>query len=317
MIEYKSYLALDVGGTNITAGLVDEGGRVLARRRLATLSGRPPQAVIDDMAASLRAVAAEAPLNQPPRALAVGLPGWIDQDEGLLIQAPNMPGWTNVPMVSIMSQALNLPVHLENDTNLYALGEWLNGAGRGLSNLLVVTLGTGVGGGLILENRLWNGSFASAGEIGHTPVRLDGALCGCGRRGCLETVSSATGMSRLAREWLSAGKPTVYQGRPEDLTPQAMYGLAQSGDEMSRAVFEEAGRTLGVVLSGVFNLLGLEGVVIGGGAAGAYEFIRPSLWEVLAGRIIITTPERIKLVKGELGDDAPLAGAAALLRNHY
>ncbi|MDR1043835.1 MAG: ROK family protein [Candidatus Adiutrix sp.] len=318
MPDLKHYLALDVGGTNVIAGLVDQEGRILARRRFPTNSGRPPEEVIADMVVNLKALSGQKPGGCRPEALAVGLPGWLNQAAGLLIQAPNMPGWVNVPLAEIMSQALDLPVHLENDGNLYALGEWLYGVGRGLDNLMVITLGTGVGGGLILERRLWNGSFASAVEIGHMPLGLSGgALCGCGRRGCLETVASATGMSRLGREWLRSGRPSAYRGRPEDLSPRIMSELALIGDPMALHVFREAGLALGQILSGIFNLLGLEALVIGGGAAGAFDFIRPSLWEVFSERLIVTEPSRVKLFKGGLGEDAPLAGAAALLRKHY
>ncbi|MDR2946143.1 MAG: ROK family protein [Candidatus Adiutrix sp.] len=312
----KHYLAMDVGGTNIIAGLVDEEGRVAARHRFPTRSSRSPEEVMEDMAAHLRELAALAPEGGKPEALAVGLPGWINQQAGILLKAPNMPGWVDVPMAEIMSRALHLPVCLENDTNLYALGEWLHGAGRGLDNLLVVTLGTGVGGGLILDGRLWNGSFASAVEIGHLPLGPGGALCGCGRRGCLETVASATGMSRLGRQWLAEGRPTGYDGPPEELTPKVMHSLAQKGDPLALAVFREAGEALGLVLSAIFNLLGIEGVVLGGGATGAFEFIRPSLWASLAARVIITEPENLKLLVSRLGEDAPLAGGAALLREN-
>ena len=316
MADVKHYLAMDVGGTNVIAGLVDEDGRVAARHRFPTRTSRSPREIMDDMAVHLRELAAMAPEGGKPEALAVGLPGWINQQEGLLIKAPNMPGWVEVPMAEIMSHALGLPVCLENDTNLYALGEWLHGAGRGLTNLIVVTLGTGVGGGLILEGKLWNGSFASAVEIGHMPLGPDGALCGCGRRGCLETVASATGMSRLGRQWLAQGKTTVYTGPPEELTPKIMYDLAQVGDPMSLDVFRQAGEALGLVLSSIFNLLGLEGAVIGGGAAGAFDFIRPHLEAVVAERLIVAEPRQIKLLLSELGEDAPLIGGAALVRDN-
>ena len=311
-MKEKCYLAMDVGGTNTIAGLVKSDGSILARRRFRTRSERPPAVVMADMAARLGELAAEAPAGLSPAALTVGLPGWIDQREGLLIQAPNMPGWVNVPLAEILSQALGLPVHLENDSNLYALGEWLHGAGRGLENLLVITLGTGVGGGLILEKRLWTGSFASAVEIGHAPLHPDnGHICGCGRRGCLETVASATGMRRLGRDWLAAGKETLYKGLPEDLTPRLMFNLAGRGDPMSLSVFAEAGRALGLVLSAVFNLLGLEGVVVGGGAAGALDYIQPALRQVLDERVLVTDPANIKIIKGQLGEDAPLLGGAS------
>ncbi|MDL2259595.1 ROK family protein [Deltaproteobacteria bacterium OttesenSCG-928-K17] len=307
-------LVLDVGGTNVIAGLVKHDGQVLTRRVFPTNSSRGPAMVIDDIVANLKEIRDQAPAGCRPEALVVGMPGWISPGEGILIKAPNMPGWENVPMAEIMGRALDMPVKLDNDSNLYALGEWLCGAGQGISNLLVITLGTGVGGGLLLENRLWNGSFASSVEIGHTPVKLEGDLCGCGRRGCLETLASATGMSRMARQWLADGKPSLYQGPPQDLNPKVMAELAAKGDEMALSIFDEAGRALGLVLVSTLNILGLEAIVIGGGAAGAFDYISPALWRVITERLIVTDPANIKLVKGILGEDAPLAGGAALVR---
>ena len=308
----KIYLAADVGGTNINLGLVDDEGLVLARRAFATDSSRGPAQVMADIIRHLKALAAESPGR--PAGLAIGVPGWIDQGAGVLLNTPNMPGWVNVPVTKILSQALDLPVFLENDCNLYALGEWHGGAGRGLKHLLTLTLGTGVGGGLIIDGRLWYGAFASACEIGHLRVEDRGAPCGCGQRGCLETIASATGMARLGRLWLKKKKETLYRGTPEGLTPKAMFDLARLGDPMSLAVFRRAGEALGLVLAGVFNLLGLEGAIIGGGAAGAFEFIRPRLREVLEGGVIVADPAHLKLLRGELGGDAPLVGAPALIR---
>jgi len=310
----RTCLAADIGGTNIYMGLVDEGGRILARQGFSTDSSRGPDLVMADIIRHLKVLAAEAPRGRRPQGLAIGLPGWINQAEGILVKAPNMPGWVNVPVAETISRALGLPVFLENDCNLYALGEWHGGAGRGLRHLLTLTLGTGVGGGLIIEEKLWYGAFASAVEIGHQRVEPRGALCGCGGRGCLETIASATGMARLGREWLKKNKETLYRGRPDQLTPKVMFDLARQGDPMSLAVFRRAGEVLGLVLAGVFNLLGLEGVIIGGGAAGAFEFIRPRLWEVMSRAIVVADPARLKLVRGELGEDAPLAGAPALIR---
>lgn len=308
-------LVLDVGGTNVLAGLVDGQGRVLRTLGFATRPQRPPQELLEQMAAVLQRLASEAPDGARPQALAAGLPGCIDRAAGLLVEAPNMPGWHNVPVASLLGQALNLPVFLENDSNLYALGEASYGAGRGLANLLVVTLGTGVGGGLILDGRLWNGSFLSAAEIGHLPLTARGGeKCGCGRRGCLETVASATAMSRQGRAWLKAGRPSLYRGRPEDLTPKEMSLLAAAGDPMSLAVFQRAGRALGQALSAVFNLLGLEAAVLGGGAAGAFVYLEPALRSELSKRLIVAKPQQIKILKAQLGNNAPLAGGAALIQ---
>ena len=307
-------LAVDVGGTNIKMGLVDADGRILAHQGFPTDSNRGPDLVMDDIIRHLKELSAEAPRSQRPKGMVVGVPGWINQAEGVLLKTPNMPGWLNVPVAKIMSRALDLPVFLENDSNLYALGEWSSGAGRGLKHLLILTLGTGVGGGLIIGEKLWYGAFASAGEVGHIKVEPRGALCGCGNRGCLETIASATGMARLGREWLKKKKATLYRGAPDQLTPKLMFDLARQGDPMSLAVFRRAGEALGQVLTGIFNLLGLEGAIIGGGAAGAYEFIRPRLGEVMAKGVVVADSTRLKLVPGELGEDAPLVGAPALLR---
>jgi len=311
----KTYLAADIGGTNITMGLVDEDGRALARQSFATAADRGPAQVMADIIGHLKKLNGEAPEGRRPGGLVIGVPGWINQAEGILLRAPNMPGWINVPVVDILSRALALPVFLENDCNLYALGEWRSGAGRGLRHLLILTLGTGVGGGLIIDGRLWYGAFASAGEIGHQMVEPRGSLCGCGRRGCLETIASATGMTRLGREWLKKKKETLYEGAPDRLTPLVMFDLARRGDPMSLAVFRRAGEAVGQVLAGVFNLLGLEGAIIGGGAAGAFEFISPRLREVLAERLIVADPSQIKLARGELDEDAPLAGVPALIQS--
>lgn len=311
----KTYLTMDVGGTSVNAGLTADDGRILARRRFPSSNVRAQADLIRDMRDNLQALIAGAPTDAPPQGLAVGVPGWINYDEGLLVEAPNMPGWVNVPVVKILREALRLPVRLENDTNMYALGEWRYGAGRGAHNLLVVTLGTGVGGGLVLNDRLWYGSFLSAVEIGHIAVEPQtGAVCGCGRRGCLETIASATGMSRLAREHLASGKPSAYKGAAEAINTEILFTLAQQGDPMALAVFSGAGEALGQILAGAINLLGLEGVVIGGGAAGALDFIKPRLLEILAEQVLVCDPARVKIVCASLGDDAPLLGGALLLQ---
>jgi glucokinase len=249
-----------------------------------------------------------------PRALGIGAPGWIKPKEGIVVMAPNIPGWRDIPITRIMSEAMDLPALLENDANLYALGEWLVGAGRGYQNEIALTLGTGVGGGLILNGCLWTGSFASAAEVGHFPLNpWTGAICGCGRKGCLETVASAKGMSRLAREWLASGQKTIYHGHPDDINPAIMLELARKSDPMSLSVFQTAGEALGLALASIFNLLSLEVAVIGGGAAGAFEFIEKHLFKILGEHLVTAQINEIKVLKGSLGTDAPLVGSAALL----
>ncbi|MDR2197857.1 MAG: ROK family protein [Deltaproteobacteria bacterium] len=307
------FLALDVGGTSVKCGLVTRGGAILRFGSFPTAGAAGPEELIALMARNLEALRNEAP-GPRPKALAVGAPGWIKPREGIVVTAPNLPGWSDVPVASLLSRAMDMPVLLENDANLYALGEWLAGAGRGADNMLCATLGTGVGGGLILGGALWSGSFTSAAEIGHIPApSARGRRCGCGREGCLETVASASGAAALFRERLAQGGKTLYRGRPEDVDAEAMAELARGGDPLSLEIFREAGEALGWVLAGVFNLLGLERVVIGGGGAGAFAFLEPSLKEVLRRRVVTAGIGDIGVVKGTLGGNAPLVGAAALL----
>jgi glucokinase len=312
--DQDTFLALDIGGTNVTSGLVARSGKILGTTVFSTSKGQNPGHLIDLIALELKGLWAKAPPDRRPKALAIGAPGWLKPREGILVVAPNIPGWRDVPITRLMSQALDIPAFLENDANLYALGEWLAGAGQGSRNQITLTLGTGVGGGLILNDRLWSGSFASAAEVGHIP--LGGgyeALCGCGRVGCLETMASARGMTRQAQEWLDSGRKSLYDPSLGPLNPEVMRLLAGEGDPMSLSVFREAGLALGLVLSGVFNLLSLETAVIGGGASGAFEFLEPYILEVLSARLVTASAEEIRVVKGQLGVYAPLVGAVALL----
>jgi len=310
----RTYLAVDLGGTNSRYGLVNQNGEVLRRGRFPIHSYRGPEPIIEDLIVHLRSFLDALSSGQRPRALVVGAAGLIRAEDGVLVAAPNLPGWKNIPLADILGQALSLEVRLENDANLYALGEWFAGAGRHLSHLIVVTLGTGVGGGLILNGRLWNGSFLSAGEIGHVIVEPEGRPCGCGGRGCLETVASATAITRTAREWIMAGQPCAFSGHPDDLTSRDLYGLARQGDALARRVFDRAGWALGLALTNVFNILGLQGAVIGGGVSAAYDFIRPSMFEEFSTRVFAVDPNRIRLAPAALGDDAPLAGVPVLFQ---
>ncbi|MDR1083753.1 MAG: ROK family protein [Deltaproteobacteria bacterium] len=309
-----TFLALDIGGTSVTCGLVSRSGEILMTDSFPTAQGPSPAAMTEIMADKLKDIWTKADRHRRPKALGIGAPGWIKPTEGIVVMAPNIPGWREVPITRIMSEAMDLPAILENDANLYALGEWLAGAGKGHDNEITLTLGTGVGGGLILNGHLWSGSFTSAAEVGHIPLNpWSGAICGCGRKGCLETVTSAKGMTRLGLEWLASGRETLYKGPPEELNPAVMQKLALKKDPMSLSVFKEAGEALGLALAAIFNLLSLEVAVIGGGAAGAFDFIINHLLATLGEHLVTAQINEIQVVKGLLGVNAPLVGAAALL----
>jgi glucokinase len=307
-----TYLALDLGGTNAKFGLVDQRGRILIRDRLPVRPERGPDAVLNDLGERLAAICRDRASDFQPLGAAVGAAGLIAPDEGVLLWAPNLPGWRDVPVARHLERALNLPTRLINDADLFTLGEWLAGAGLGLTNMIGVTLGTGVGGGLILSGRLWRGPFGSVAEIGHTTVFPDGHACACGRRGCLETEASATAAVRIMKDWLAQGRTCSYRGDPNRLTSARICELAEQGDELAMELYSRVGRALGVSLANVFNLLGLEGAVFGGGAASAFPCFRPALEAELSHRVMTLDPAGIRLARSQLGDDAPLAGAPAL-----
>ncbi|MFH1134573.1 MAG: ROK family protein [Pseudomonadota bacterium] len=311
------YLGLDLGGTNAKYGLVDAAGRIIKRGRLRVQAERGPEPIISDLIRVIEELRQDLPEGLHPRGLAVGAAGLVLPREGLLVRAPNLPGWSNVPLAQRLSQALDIEVRLMNDADLFTLGEWLAGAGRGLGNMVGLTLGTGVGGGLILDGRIWNGPHGGAGEVGHIIVDPQGRPCGCGSRGCLETLASATGIVETARQLIASGVRCSFEGNPADLTARVLSGLARAGDQVALEAFETAGRAIGIVLTGIFNLLGLEGVVMGGGASTSFDLIFPALWSEFQSRVFAVAPETIRIVPAALGDDAPLAGAPALFQKNF
>ncbi len=200
-------LAIDIGGTKLAAGIVDTEGRILARGEVPTLAAEGLEPVLGRIAGLGRDL-----LSRPEVAdvsvhrVGVGCAGPVDLKAGIVFNPPNLPGWTRVPLMDRLRHELDLPVVLENDANAAALGEFRYGAGRGARSIVYMTVSTGIGGGIILDGKIWHGLKDAAGEIGHMTVCPDGPVCGCGNRGCLEAMSSGTSIARRAREMLAAGR---------------------------------------------------------------------------------------------------------------
>ena len=309
-----NYLGVDIGGTNVRYGLVSAAGEILSSSHFLVRSERGFERVIKDITEHFKEFIAAIPAGARPKGVAIGVAGRISPQTGSVIYSPNLPDWRNVPLAARVQEALGLEVRIENDANLYALGEWLAGAGRGLNNLVVITLGTGVGGGLILNGKLWTGSFDNAAEIGHMVVEPDGKPCKCGGTGCLETLASGTAMAQQAKEWIQNGEPCGYKGNLEYLTSADLFDLARQGDTLALKVFDKAGTSLGLALTNVFNILGLEGAIIGGGAGLVFDFLKPKILKELAERVFTVDVDKITLVRAALGDSAPLVGAPTLFK---
>ena len=307
---------VDLGGTKILTVLADRAGRVLARVKVSTHARRGQDYVINTIVESVHEAMRKSGASADKIcAVGVGAPGPLDPDRGLVFFAPNL-GWKNVPLGTIMSEWLKLPVYLDNDANLAALGEHVYGAGRNAAHMVYITVSTGVGGGLILDGRVYHGTGGGAGEIGHLTVAPEGPVCNCGNAGCLEAVSSGTAIALRARALVDDGRGTgilaAAGGDPEQVSARAVSEAAAAGDAEAVEILREAGRYLGVAVAGVINLLNPSAVVLGGGALQSTA----ALWEAMLTEVQRRTLESslaaVRVVRGALGGDAGALGAVAL-----
>jgi glucokinase len=306
-------IGIDLGGTNLRLALVNFNGAILQRLRYPTrieqgweqLRGRLVTAVgqlMEDARAAGKIVTA----------LGVGVPGLIGSD-GVVHSSVNLPPLMGINVREALESAVGIPVAVANDANAIAWGELKFGAGRPFASFLMLTLGTGVGSGLVLERRLWCGRDGFAAEYGHTTVEPEGHPCGCGNRGCLEQYASATAIARTVRGALAAGRESALARLPEaELTTENVAAAARAGDGLALEVFERAGYYLAMASGSAVNLLNLEAIVLGGGVAASFALLERELRAGIGERAFSQMAEGVRIVAGELGDDAGLLGSAAL-----
>ena len=310
-------VSIDLGGTNVRLALVTPQGKILSRRERATATMPDQAALVAALAAALtRAGEAARESGWEIKGAGLGVPGRVLPREGRVVFSPNVAALNDCRLVDHLSALLNWPLFLENDANLFALGEHWLGAGVGHENILGITLGTGVGGGLILNNRLWTGAEGTSGEIGHMTVDPEGRKCHCGNRGCLETMASAFWTVAWVKEQLAQGASSwlgeLYATDPEAIQGETLVVAALQGDPLARRAFDRVGRSLGQAIAAVVHLLGLSRVVIGGRFARAWEVFQSPLQEELHHRLTLLPPEAVSVCPAQLGDDAGLVGAARL-----
>lgn len=311
-MSIDAWLGVDLGGTNCRLALVSGAGELLESRRFPTRVDLGPEDLIIRLSQALRELAETA----SGRGLTLGgigmaSAGVIDRPAGVVRTSPNLPRFRDVALGPDLERATGFRVVLENDANLYALGEHLYGAGRGVSDLLCFTLGTGVGGGLIIAGRLVVGPLATGGEVGHLMVEPEGRLCGCGAPGCLEAYASATGLRGMLAEELAAGTQTRLRAGDD---PEAMAQAAGEGDALARELFQRAGRAMGRAMTQAISLTGVGLMIIGGGMAPAWPFMEPAARRELRTRVRMIDPDAVLIRPGELGQQAAVRGAAALAR---
>lgn len=304
-------LSVDLGGTNLRVSAVDREGHILFRTRRDTPRTDDANDIVtsitDDAETCREAVKSEGEV------LAIGtvVPGTVDVERGVIRKAPNVRSLNDFMITEAIESKLNLPCILENDANAAAIGEnWL-GASKGVQSSICVTLGTGVGGGIIIDGKILRGIDGTAAEIGHICVEPFGAPCGCGSIGCVEQYSSATAVKRLALE-LREKFPRSALPEDADFTSLEIYQAGKAGDELALEVFRQQGFYLGIALAGLVNVLNPEIIVIGGGAAAGWDLFMPYMTEQIKGRTYREPAERAKIVLAQLGDDAGILGAARL-----
>jgi glucokinase len=313
-----SAVGIDFGGTNIKVGVVDGRGLVVRKTLLLTRDHATPSAFVEGVSEAIKRLANDAGLGRSGlRGVGVGAPGLIDARRGLIHQLVNVPGrWRHVPLAKQLARRLRCPCALDNDVNVTALGEWRFGAGRGTRHSVYVTLGTGVGGGLVINGRLIRGAASTAGEIGHMTISLDGPRCACGSQGCLEAFVGTAAVLRAAHRAIRTGRSTLARlaaQRGGRLTPELVSQAAQAGDSAARRVWREVGGYLGRGLSNVINLLNPERIVIGGGIARAWPWFGPRLRETIRACAFEVPAKACRVVRAALGDDAGIVGAAVLV----
>jgi glucokinase len=330
-------IGVDLGGTNLRVAAVDEQGCLKEKVTFGTKTIVGRDQVLNDMCNAIRQTTAKYQKQGSLLGVGIGVPGIIDMETGMMRESPNLPGWADYPVRVEIEKRMNTPVILENDANCAALGEKWLGAGRHVGDMLMLTLGTGVGGGIVIGGKIHHGMTGMAGEFGHMTVEPDGNQCGCGNRGCLEQYSSATAVVRMAREAIAAGEaPGLAKAASSDVefSAKEIYNLAIQGDEGARKIFRRAGRALGIALATLINGLNLEMYVIGGGVSSAWEAFSPSVFEELRRRSMVwaaTAPadplaspsgasamvepggaRKTIVTRALLGSDAGLYGAARL-----
>jgi len=305
--------AADLGGTHLRAATVDGNGKIHFRSKQNTPHAEKADEIVRALVLAVRACE-EQSASEGDRisAISVVVPGTVNVEEGVIVKAPNVPCLDGFRLAAALEGELKRPAILENDANAAAVGEMWQGAGRGLCTIVCVTLGTGVGGGIILDGKLWRGVDGSAAEIGHMGVDpFGGVACTCGSRGCLEVYASATAIVRMTRE-ARPRYPTSGLHTSEHLTSEQIYHAGLAGDELALEVFRRMGVYLGIGLANLINIINPSMIVIAGGVVNGWSLFEKHMLQQVAERAFPLPARRVKIVKAECGDDAGLLGAARL-----
>ena len=308
-------LAIDLGGTKIFTAIISNKGQVLAREYHLTLADEEPQSVINRILSAIDHLLNQRNIDSSQLdSISIAAAGAIDFDKGLITSSPHLPGWHDVPLRDIVKEKYRVNTFLINDASAAALGEHHFGAGRGVNNLILLTVGTGIGGGIIINGRLYSGASGSAGEIGHTTIDVNGPRCSCGNTGCLEALVSGTAVAKEAIKRIGQGERSslteIVGGKIENITAEEVLTAARGGDSLASEVILKAATYLGVGLVNLVNIFNPEMIIIGGGMAKMGDLLLNPARQVVRERAFQLSAQAVQIVPAQLGDDAGVLGAA-------
>ncbi len=312
-------IGIDVGGTNVKIALVNDEGKILYSNSVPTRAEMGYEYTVNNIKQAIYDLLKETKLESKDiQGIGFGFPGQVDYKAGIVRNAPNIPGWVEIPIAKIFEDEFHIPTRVDNDVRCAALGELNYGAGKGCENLICITVGTGIGSGLVVNGKLVRGASNAAGEIGHIKLQMNGGpICGCGDTGCLEAFASGPAIVALAEDYIKGGKSTKYRelanGAP--ITPYIVCEAAKAGDPVAQRIFTIIGEYIGIGMASVVNLLNPEKIIIGGGVADAGEYLLNPLSETLKKRAMKIAGETVKIVHAELGNTAGVIGASLLIES--
>lgn len=317
----KYSIGIDLGGTDIKAGILGTDGKLSCRIVVSTRVNEGARAIATRIAQTIQQVITTAQtdthhsndIKDEIIGIGLGAPGLIIAGSGIIHFSPNFPGWTDIPLLEYVSAELdviNIPLYIDNDVNVMVLGELYHGAGVGYDNVVALTLGTGVGGGIVINRKVYHGSCNTAGELGHTVVQPNGRECGCGNHGCLEAYAGARHIVERTQQKIAEGWKTCLN--PNELAPKQIAQAASAGDKLAQDIFSETGRYIGVALTSIAHILNPQIAIIGGGIAAAGEDILFQHIRAEFTKRTMDIPANMEIVPAKLGNDAGLVGAAML-----
>ena len=311
-----AYIGIDLGGTNIAVGIVNEKGNILAQTSTPTLASRPYTDLVKDMAGCILSVMSETGITQDEiESIGIGVPGVADQKDGVVIFCPNL-GWHNVPIRGELQKYINKPVLIDNDATVAGLAENYAGVSAGCQSSVFLTLGTGRGGGIIINGRPWSGAHGVGSEIGHMTLAVDGVPCTCGNDGCVERYCSATAIIRMARQAVQGYPDSLIlklaEDDPQKINARVVTDAAKAGDPTAVEVFDRFARYLAITINNIICFLDPEMIVLGGGVSKAGAFLLDKVRAQLPRYLLYKSLPHARVELARLGNEAGIIGAAML-----